>query len=184
MLVIIHDLVVEDGEVEGETKSNRVASVEGLRQLLSLLVATEGTVLDGLELVVSGRLGNVSVVVTNHLLEEGLGLVIGSKWEALGLDDVDDLDALVIELSLDLLLVGLESVTKLGVFGVLLDSTNGSNGASLGTDEVLETNGEVVSLIDGEVLTVLGVDGLLEDCLLYTSPSPRDRQKSRMPSSD
>eukprot|EP01017_Pseudomicrothorax_dubius_P014811 TRINITY_DN17334_c0_g1_i2.p1 TRINITY_DN17334_c0_g1~~TRINITY_DN17334_c0_g1_i2.p1 ORF type:complete len:129 (+),score=40.20 TRINITY_DN17334_c0_g1_i2:104-490(+) len=25
--------------------------------------------------------------------------------------------------------------------------------------------------------------GLFEDCLLYTSPSPRDRQKSRMPSS-
>ena len=25
--------------------------------------------------------------------------------------------------------------------------------------------------------------GLSEDCLLYTSPSPRDRQKSRMPSS-
>ena len=24
---------------------------------------------------------------------------------------------------------------------------------------------------------------LLRDCLLYTSPSPRDRQKSRMPSS-
>jgi DNA-binding MarR family transcriptional regulator len=27
------------------------------------------------------------------------------------------------------------------------------------------------------------VDKLTEDCLLYTSPSPRDRQKSRMPSS-
>ena len=26
-------------------------------------------------------------------------------------------------------------------------------------------------------------EGLSEDCLLYTSPSPRDRQKSRMPSS-
>ena len=25
--------------------------------------------------------------------------------------------------------------------------------------------------------------GILENCLLYTSPSPRDRQKSRMPSS-
>ena len=25
--------------------------------------------------------------------------------------------------------------------------------------------------------------GLFSDCLLYTSPSPRDRQKSRMPSS-
>ena len=27
------------------------------------------------------------------------------------------------------------------------------------------------------------IDEMLEDCLLYTSPSPRDRQKSRMPSS-
>ena len=27
------------------------------------------------------------------------------------------------------------------------------------------------------------VDDLIFDCLLYTSPSPRDRQKSRMPSS-
>ena len=25
--------------------------------------------------------------------------------------------------------------------------------------------------------------GQVQDCLLYTSPSPRDRQKSRMPSS-
>ena len=27
------------------------------------------------------------------------------------------------------------------------------------------------------------LEELYEDCLLYTSPSPRDRQKSRMPSS-
>ena len=27
------------------------------------------------------------------------------------------------------------------------------------------------------------INGWLEACLLYTSPSPRDRQKSRMPSS-
>ena len=26
-------------------------------------------------------------------------------------------------------------------------------------------------------------DGIVDNCLLYTSPSPRDRQKSRMPSS-
>ena len=31
-------------------------------------------------------------------------------------------------------------------------------------------------------LPFLGM-GLLNNCLLYTSPSPRDRQKSRMPSS-
>ena len=29
----------------------------------------------------------------------------------------------------------------------------------------------------------LAIDMKLKDCLLYTSPSPRDRQKSRMPSS-
>ena len=27
------------------------------------------------------------------------------------------------------------------------------------------------------------LNAMLDDCLLYTSPSPRDRQKSRMPSS-
>ena len=32
------------------------------------------------------------------------------------------------------------------------------------------------------VVIQMDVDGR-EDCLLYTSPSPRDRQKSRMPSS-
>ena len=40
----------------------------------------------------------------------------------------------------------------------------------------------------GETLGIIGKSGagkttLLRICLLYTSPSPRDRQKSRMPSS-
>ena len=45
------------------------------------------------------------------------------------------------------------------------------------------------TLKKGELLTVLGPSGcgkttlLNIACLLYTSPSPRDRQKSRMPSS-
>ena len=34
-----------------------------------------------------------------------------------------------------------------------------------------------------DVVVVLGGDGTLNDCLLYTSPSPRDRTRSRMPSS-
>ena len=34
-----------------------------------------------------------------------------------------------------------------------------------------------------EVLTGLARGELYNPCLLYTSPSPRDRQKSRMPSS-
>ena len=32
-------------------------------------------------------------------------------------------------------------------------------------------------------LSVDELDKKINDCLLYTSPSPRDRQKSRMPSS-
>ena len=36
----------------------------------------------------------------------------------------------------------------------------------------------------GEIFALLGVNGAGKTtCLLYTSPSPRDRQKSRMPSS-
>ena len=32
-------------------------------------------------------------------------------------------------------------------------------------------------------VSVIAGDGFYSTCLLYTSPSPRDRQKSRMPSS-
>ena len=42
-----------------------------------------------------------------------------------------------------------------------------------------------VEYLEGGGLNGLGIQGAegLETCLLYTSPSPRDRQKSRMPSS-
>ena len=42
------------------------------------------------------------------------------------------------------------------------------------------------SLLDVNEVVVIGVDSELEElivCLLYTSPSPRDRTRSRMPSS-
>ena len=35
----------------------------------------------------------------------------------------------------------------------------------------------------GELVLLKGPSGCGKTCLLYTSPSPRDRQKSRMPSS-
>ena len=40
----------------------------------------------------------------------------------------------------------------------------------------------IALLADGHVL-LEGVPGLAKTCLLYTSPSPRDRTRSRMPSS-
>ena len=35
----------------------------------------------------------------------------------------------------------------------------------------------------GLVKKILGINSLYKDCLLYTSPSPRDVEESRMPSS-
>ena len=44
-------------------------------------------------------------------------------------------------------------------------------------EEIFEmSNGCICCTVRGDLIRVLG-------CLLYTSPSPRDRQKSRMPSS-
>ena len=42
---------------------------------------------------------------------------------------------------------------------------------------------ELLSVALEVLVALLEVVGLLSVCLLYTSPSPRDRQKSRMPSS-
>ena len=58
-------------------------------------------------------------------------------------------------------------------------------GVSIKTYEM----GDSVTIFDpSETNSPIEVDGLAHDdkmviCLLYTSPSPRDRQKSRMPSS-
>ena len=58
--------------------------------------------------------------------------------------------------------------------------------AKLGAGNIVLT----VTVVSNDVATTeqAGVDFLnnlynTRDCLLYTSPSPRDRQKSRMPSS-
>ena len=54
----------------------------------------------------------------------------------------------------------------------------------------LDDEGELVRTQDAylpdRTITNLGLsdpEDMIIDCLLYTSPSPRDRQKSRMPSS-
>ena len=93
--------------------------------------------------------------------------------------------------------------------GVTSQTTNDSTPVISGTTTVgtgmvlrVEVNGVVYTVGDGNLidngdgswdLTIPAADTLadnlyqviatLTDCLLYTSPSPRDRQKSRMPSS-
>ena len=102
----------------------------------------ESSLLDFLKSGFSGRLGDISVIVTNHFLEESFGLVLGGEWEALVLHNLDNQHALLVQLGLDLLLVLPESVSEFLVLWVLLDGANGSNCSSLRSDEVLETNRE------------------------------------------
>ena len=40
-----------------------------------------------------------------------------------------------------------------------------------------------VASYDDKEVTLADIPGLIEGCLLYTSPSPRDQRGSRMPSS-
>ena len=70
---------------------------------------------------------------------------------------------------------------------------NGHNVYALSRSEennkILESQG--VSVISGNVLTSnlidqfenIDIDAIFHVCLLYTSPSPRDKRQSRMPSS-
>ena len=68
----------------------------------------------------------------------------------------------------------------------VLFSTNAAIAANdwvvLEDDKELQGAENIVPLVRTEVVNGPAVDAL-DGCLLYTSPSPRDRQKSRMPSS-
>ena len=60
--------------------------------------------------------------------------------------------------------------------------------ALLSTNPVLRRNAVRALPLDASGVDIIFQSGVINDpdlttCLLYTSPSPRDRQKSRMPSS-
>ena len=66
------------------------------------------------------------------------------------------------------------------MMGVVLPSTV-SKSIAAGT---LHTPNAWVHIADDNTITLLSARSEMgQGCLLYTSPSPRDRQKSRMPSS-
>ena len=73
---------------------------------------------------------------------------------------------------------------------VLHDSLKKLAGKGNGGENAAELEAQMMAYFGGseaplDIVAPLGKDGfpLKQTCLLYTSPSPRDRQKSRMPSS-
>ena len=128
---------------------------------MTKLVVLKSSILDGLDIGFIGAFGDVSVVISDHLVEEGLSIVGGGDSHAVGLDDFDNGNALVVKLFLDLFLVFSKGIVELLVLGILLDGGNSSNCSSLGTNLVFESNRKEVSFFGGEVF-VLGLDNLLQ----------------------
>jgi hypothetical protein len=123
---------VENREVESKTKSDWVAGIQTLKaSLLSLLVVLESSLFHKVDLVRLSALSNVSIVVSHHLVEESLGLIVGSNLHARVFHSVDDLDALFVQLTLNFLFVDLESRIEFLVFRVLLDGGDGSDSSPL-----------------------------------------------------
>jgi len=137
-LVVLHDFVVEDREVEGKTELDGVA--RGKLDLVGLVVSFKSFDLDCFELIGLGVFSDVAVVITDHLDEEGSGLIVAILGEDLRVNHVDDALAVTNELGLNAALVGHESVGVLAVFGVLFDSGNSAAGSALGRNEVLESD--------------------------------------------
>ena len=158
--LVLHDFVMEDGEVKGKTELDWVAGWE--RDLVGLVVSLESLLLDLLELGVLGALSDVAVVIADHLDEESLGLILAGRAEHLGVDDVDDVLAVSLELGLNGALVGGKSASELGVLRVLLDGGNGSASSAFAGDEVLEGDREEVALI-GVDRSVLLIEDLGEE---------------------
>ena len=76
----------------------------------------------------------------------------------------------------DLLIINNTSVIPARIFG-----TKESGGAvEIMLERIMEDNKALVQIRSSRSIKI---GTLINFCLLYTSPSPRDRQKSRMPSS-
>ena len=151
--VILEDFVVEDREVESESELDGVAG--GKIDGVGLFVGFLGLFLDFFKLFGLGVFGDVAIVIANHLHEEGLGFLSAVSIEDAVRDHVDDLLAVVLELGLNLALVGEESSIEFRVLGVLLDGRDSAASGAFARNEVLEGDGEEIALV--------GVDGAALD---------------------
>ena len=152
----VKDLVVEDGEVEGKTETDRVCRREfGDSDVGGGLVSLEGLVGRLLSLIARGKLGKVTVVVTLHLVIKDFRFAGGSGGDKVLVKDLEDILADLCKLRLDLLPVALNH-GDLGLisfrFLLLLDGGDDPPRGAAGTDNVLIGDGEQIALLDCKFL--------------------------------
>ena len=105
-------------------------------------------------------------------------------------DDYSDPAPVVTFAHLDSSLTLDRGVFAKGIFPAVdpLSSTSRALQPDIVGEEHYRTASEVRQILQRykdlqDIIAILGIDELSEDCLLYTSPSPRDLSTSRMPSS-
>ena len=91
-------------------------------------------------MVTLGIFSDVAVVITDHLDEESLSFIGTLLGKNFLVNKVNDALAIIDELGLNAGLVGGESISVLGVLGVLLNGGNSAAGSALGRNKVLESN--------------------------------------------
>jgi hypothetical protein len=156
----VEDLIVENGEVESETKADGVGGRKlSLGNFSSSLVGLEGLVGRVLAAIANGELGEVTVVVTLHLVVENLGLARLGGGDQVLVKDLEDIFADLGKLGLDLLSVLLDEGDLRRValrLLLLLDGGDYAPGSTAGANDVLVGNGEKVSLLNGEISVLTG----------------------------
>jgi hypothetical protein len=118
--------------------------------------------------------GDAPEIILLHLEVEDLGLSSGGALDELVIEEPDDVIAEVVELILDLLLVGLEEGEVLGVLGLflLLDRAECAPGSPSRPDGVLVGHRQEVALLHTELLVEVddyllhGIQHILETGLL------------------
>jgi len=163
----VDNLVEENGEVEGETKTNRVSRGKLAKgSILSSLVSQHGLLGSLLALGAGLELRKVTVVIALHLEVEDLGLsVVGGRDEVL-VQEFKNRRADLLELALDDCTVLLDALHVLGVtLGLFLglDAADDTPGGTAGTDNVLVGYGKEVALLNRK----LGLKGLLRGLLHF-----------------
>ena len=158
----VEDLVVEDREVQGQPETDGMGGSQfGLSDLGSILVSLERSVGSTLTLVANGKLGEITVVVTLHLVVEDLGFTgLGRRNQVL-VENLKDVIADLGQLSLNLLAVLLDEgdlgLVALGLF-FLLDGGDDSPRRTASTNDVLVGNREEIPLLNRKLNVGRGND--------------------------